>query len=141
MYNFSGLIYRIWTVVGLLLLLGLTDILFEKPWSKSFKIRKCKYGIFAISVAVCMGLVYGSRIVSPDVGSYTGEFVESHRTSKVSPFTMQYTFWNGQGKKLGLFLDLFSKKKVFPCELICGDEYVVVYDKLTNIILKVDAKE
>ena len=32
MNNFSGIIYRIWGVCGVMLLLGIVCILFEKPW-------------------------------------------------------------------------------------------------------------
>ena len=141
MYNFSGVMYRIWGVCGVILMLGFVCLLFERPWKKSFKIQNCKLGLIMIAFSVCLGLIYVSRIVFPDVSSYTGEFVESRRNSRVAPplpVTYEYVFWNGEGKRHVLYLDIFSKKEIFPSELESGQKYIVYFDEFTNVITKVE---
>lgn len=142
MYNFSGVFYRIWGVSGIVLLLGLVCIIFEKPWIKGFSIKNCKFGLFAIIFALCLIIVYAYRIVVPDVSSYTGEFIESHRNSRVAPplpLTSEYVFWNGKGEKPTFYLDSISKKAIFPHEFETGHEYTVYFDDFTNVIVKVEA--
>lgn len=139
MYNFSGVLYRIWGVCGIILIMGVILILFEKPWKKDFKIRNCKFGLIMIAISICLGLIYGSRIVFPDVSSYTGEFIDSHRNSRVAPITHEYVFWNGEGKKQVFYLDTLSKKEVFPHGFVSGQTYTVYFDEYTSVIVKVEA--
>lgn len=144
MNNFSGVLFRIWGVCGIIFLLGVTGILLDKPWSKNFKIRKCKAEIAAIAFAVCLGLIYASRILFPDVSSYTGEFIDSHRDSGAAPplpVTSEYVFWTGEGTKKCFYLDTFSKKKIYPFEFEKGKEYTVYFDKFTKVIVRVEVSE
>lgn len=144
MYNYSGLFFRIWGVCGVILLLGVICILVEKPWTTSFKLQDCKLGLIIIAFAVCLGLVYLKRILLPDISSYTGEYIESHRNSRVAPplpVTNGYVFWDGEGKRPVFYLDLFSKKEIFPYELEEGKEYTIYFDSFTKVIVKVEAAE
>jgi hypothetical protein len=123
------------------LILGVVCILFNKPWAKSFKIQDCKLGVIIIAIAVCMGLVYASRIAFPDVSSYVGEFVDVHRNSRVAPplpITYEYVFWDGEGEKKVFYLDVFSKREIFPDEFVNDQKYKIYYDEFTNVIIKVE---
>lgn len=120
MFNFSGVLYRIWGVCGEILVLGVACILLNRPWARKVKIKDCKLGLIMIAAAIGLSLLYASRIVFPGVSSYTGEFIDSHRNSRVAPplpVTNKYVFWNGEGKKQTLYLDIFSKKKYSPMTL------------------------
>lgn len=142
MYNFSGIYYRIWAVWGILFLMGVVAILFVKPWSKKiFRIKDYIFGIICILFALCMSTICICKIIFPHVSSYTGEFIDTHRNSRVAPplpFTSEYVFWNGEEKKQVFYLDSFSKKEIFPCELELGDTYVVYFDEFTNVIVKIE---
>lgn len=144
MNNFSGVIYRIWGVCGIILLLGIGCILYKKPWAKDFKLQNCKLGLFAVTLSVCLGVVYASRVFSPHVSSYTGEFIESHRNSRVAPplpVTFEYVFWNGEGLKPVFYLDTFSKKEIFPSDFEKGKEYTIFFDEFTSVIVRVEVIE
>jgi len=118
MFNFSGVLYRIWGVCGVILVLRVACILLDRPWAKKVKIKDCKLGLIMIAAAIGLSLLYATRIVFPGVLSYTGEFIDSHRNSRVAPpVTNKYVFWNGEGKKQTLYLDIFSKKKYSPMTL------------------------
>jgi hypothetical protein len=144
MYNFSGIIYRLWAVDGILFLLGIICILIEKPWSENFKFKKIIIGLVIIAFSISVATVHIVKIVSPDVSSYTGEFVSSNRNSRVAPplpLTIEYRFWNGEGKKQCFYLDAFSKKELFPIDFEKGEEYTIYYDDFTNVIVKVEVLE
>lgn len=144
MYNFSGIVYRIWGVSGIMLLLGIICILLEKPWVKEFKFKSYMIGMILVIAAIGSGVFFAFRIVSPDISSYTGEFIRSNRDSTVAPplpLTNEYVFWNGEGKKQGFYLDVLSKKEIFPYDFEEGQEYIIYFDKGTKVIVKVDAIE
>lgn len=141
MYNFSGIAYRIYGVCGIMLLLGIVLILFKRPWKNNTGILKCKFELFTIAFSICVGLFYASRILFPDVSSYTGEFVNMTRNSRVAPplpLTNQYVFWNGDGKKKIVYLDILSKDKIYPFEFEKGQEYTVYFDEFTNVIVGIN---
>jgi len=144
MYNFSGVLFRIWGVCGAILILGVVCILFDRPWAKNVKIQDCKLGLVMIAFAICLGLIYVSRIVFPDVSSYTGEFIESHHNSRVAPplpVTYEYVFWNGEGKRQVFYLDIFSKKEIYPYDFVSDQKYTIYFDEFTNVITKVETVE
>ena len=144
MYNFSGIFFRIWGVCGVILLLGVACVLFEKPWTKDFKFQDCKIGLILIAFSICLGILYATKISFPDVSSYTGKFIETSRNSRVAPplpVTYEYVFWDGEGKKQVFYLDAFSKKKIFPGEFDSDQEYTVYFDEFTNVIVKVKIGE
>lgn len=141
MYDFGGIVYRILGVCGPTLFLGILCMLIDTRWKRAGSIRECKIGIVAIALAICMGFLYTSRIVFPDVSCYTGAFIEMHRNSRVAPplpFTYEYVFWNETGNKQVFYLDVFSKNDMFPYDFDNNKEYKIYYDEFTNVIVKVD---
>lgn len=115
MFNFSGVLYRIWGGCGAILVLGVACILLNRPWARKVKIKDCKLGLIMIAAAIGLSLLYASRIVFPGVSSHTGEFIDSHRNSRVAPplpVTNEYVFWNGE-RKNKLFIWTFSQKKKY----------------------------
>ena len=141
MYNFTGIVYRIWAVCGVLFLLGLILILFEKPWKGKDRFKKCKIGLLLCIAAVCLSLVYISRIVFPSISSYSGELISCNRNSRVAPplpFTYEFVVWNGEGNKQVFYLDVFAQKAIFLADPKEEKNLTVYYDSLTSIIVKVE---
>lgn len=144
MFNFSGVFYRIWGVCGVILILGVVYILLNRPWARNVKIKDCKLGLVMIAAAIGLSLLYASRIVFPGVSSYTGAFIDSHRNSRVAPplpLTNEYVFWNGEGKKQTFYLDIFSKKEIFPDDFVSDRKYTIYFDEFTNVIVQVECME
>ena len=86
------------------------------------------------------------RYASPhkDYSSYTGEFIETHRNSRVAPplpFTDEYVFWDGEGKRQVFYLDIFSKKEIFPYEFVSDQKYTIYFDEFTNVIVNIETVE
>jgi hypothetical protein len=143
MYNFSGIMYRIWSTCGFLFFLGCLLIILEKPWKKC-NIKKCISGFVIALLGIGLAVIYLSRMFYPNISVYTGEFISSNRDSSVAPplpLTNEYCFWNGNEKKKVFYLDILSKKEIFPNDFETGEEYVVYYDEFTKIIVKVEIKK
>ena len=85
MYNYSGIWFRIWGVCGIILLLPIVSWLFHCPWKKKVRIQGMKTEIIAVIGVIVLTLYYLSRIVFPNVASYTGTFESSYRDSSVAP--------------------------------------------------------
>lgn len=141
MYNFSGIVYRIWASDGIILLLGCFNLLLTLLKDGRFQLKKCALFLVIIAIGLGLCLFHVSRIYSPQVSSYTGEFISSYRDSRVAPplpCTYGYRFGDGKGYKKVVYLDAFSKKKIAPDEFVVGQEYTVYYDEFTRIIVMVE---
>lgn len=141
MYNFSGLLFRIWGVCGIIFLLGLFLLLCEKPWSATFTIKNCKFSLMLICVSLILCIFYISRIISPSISTYRGEFIKEQRNSRVAPplpVTYEFVFNDGSKNNKVFYLDVFSKNDWLVYDFIEGQEYVVYYDTFTKVILRIE---
>lgn len=139
--NYSGVIYRIWAVAGIIVLLGVADLLACGIRTKSFS-KSCFYaGLLAVLFGLGIAAYYANCYVNPKVDSVQGVFCEEYRNSRVAPplpLTMEYTFSDADGKKKTLYLDVLSKKEIIPEGFEKGQEYLVSYEVRNNIILKAE---
>lgn len=107
MYCYDGIVYRILAASGIMFLLGILCILFEKPWSVTFHIRNCIVGILLLVFSILSEIFYLTRIAFPHVLYYEGEYVEENRNSRVAPplpLTYEYVFSNGNDEKTRFFI-------------------------------------
>lgn len=144
MNNYSGILYRVWGVCGILFCVGVLCVLIKKPWMDSFSLQKCKEGIIIIIASVLLGLIYLTRIIFPDIDMFAGEFVSCNRDSRVAPplpLTDKYLFENEQGDKNAFFLDILSKKEIIGTDLIINAKYMVYYDSFTKVIVRIEQTE
>ena len=142
MYNFSGITYRIWAVGGWCLFIGLIGVLYilfelllhrKKP-----KIRTYIFVVICVAFGLGSAAFYYSRSVNPSISSYAGEFIDYHHDSRMTLRTYQYTFWNGDGLKQSYYLDISSKREIYPYEFVEGREYLIYYENTTRIIVRVE---
>ena len=141
MYNFSGITYRLWGECSFFFLLPIISILINILMKKPIRFSKFKIELVSIAFGTVLSIVFLSRILFPGISSYTGEFVESHRTSRVAPplpFTSKYVFWDGEGEKKVVYLDTFAKKQIVPDGFKQGEEYTVYFDEFTKVIVRVE---
>lgn len=139
--NYSGIVYRIWAVAGVIVLLGVADLLVCGIRTKSFS-KSCFYaGVLAVLFGLGTAAYYANCRLNPKVESVQGVFYEEYRNSRVAPplpFTMEYTFSNADGVLETFYLDVLSKKEIIPEGFQKGEEYLVSYEARSNIILGVE---
>ena len=141
MYHFDGLYYRLWGVCGIVAIIGIL-CLWASFWPTTKDIKGTVLaGVLAILVALGMGIRYISVITHPDIQIYSGAFVEEHRNSRIappSPITYEYTFINEDGEETSFYLDLVSKKAIYPHQFETEANYQIIYEAQTNIIVGVE---
>ena len=144
MYDLSGILYRIYTTDSILLFLGVINIVLNKLLYKKWLPSK-KHWVLILMIIVALGsmLWHMCVFISPNVETFTGEFVKSYRDSSIAPplpFTYEYLFSypENPNKKRGFYIDSFSSKKIFPEKLEVGKTYTIHYDKSTKVIVRVD---
>ena len=138
-YNYAGIVFRLRGECTMFILLGVVCIVISCAEQKTNK-RDFLVGICTIILGVALGVHYGMCILNPCVESLRAEYDSEERNSRVSPglpFTMEYIFYDN--KYHNFYLDVFSKKEIYPDEFIEGNEYVIYYDKETKIIVGVEA--
>ena len=144
MYDFSGILYRIYATDSILLLLGIVLLILNKLiYKRWFPKKKDWYIVLILLVALSYMIWHTSIIISPNVESFTGEFVKKKRDSRPAPplpYTSCYTFSYPEtpDRKRGFYIDSFSSKKIFPEKLEVGKTYTIHYDKSTKVIVRVD---
>lgn len=141
MNNYSGIIHQVLTGCLPLVTLSILVIIVTSMVEEKHKFRECIIGIVGIAYAVYLFVFYTYGMFSSNYSSYTGNFVESSRTSETIswlPFTDEYIFWNGEGKRQVFYLDNSSKEEIFPDEFKTDKIYTIYYDEWTDIILRVE---
>lgn len=141
MFDYSGLLFRVWGVAGIMLASGVVILLVEKPWVKGLRNNGAKLGIALVVAALIFGGTYLYRYLNPDISSYSGVYVKSYRNSRVAPplpVTFEYCFRNEEDKQKVFYLDAFSEKRIMPNGLEVGREYTVYYEVNKKIIVRIE---
>lgn len=141
MYNFRGIYYQM-TSDGLICLLdGILFLLLSKCWNPQKRDLKKMIGGIVCMIFFIVSLAYYSNIVkNPVILTHEGYFSREYRRN-VGLFRMSYYFTNGDGVKPGFFLDVFSKKEIYPEDFNSEQKYRIYYEDETNIIVCVEKIE
>lgn len=143
MLNYDGIIYRIWTVGGILVLLGITLLLMGCFGSKSHRDKKLlRAALVSLITAVLITAFFLFKLFNPAVASHEGHFIRSNRKSG-APFQYEFVFstTNPKDPNPVFYLDSFSKRKIFPSEFDKNVRYRIYYEETTKIILGVEILE
>ena len=141
MWNFGGIVYRIWAAAGIVTFLGIVCLLFANIGKKDFNKNLLIAGILGVVVGIAFGIDYASSLLSPEVRSFQGVFFQSYRNSRVAPplpFTWEYSFCSSDGSKILLYLDTFTRKEIIPENFTLNEEYIVYYEEDTKVIVGVE---
>ena len=141
MWNFGGILYRVWAVGGIILLLGAACLLVSKIGREDFNKDCCIAGVFCSAVGIAAIVYFLFCMFFPQVSSIQGTFTQKYRDSRVAPplpFTYEYTFYDDDGFAGAFYLDTFTRKEMIPEDFILNEEYIVYYESRTNVIVGVE---
>lgn len=141
MWNFGGILYRVWAVGGIILLLGAACLLVSKIGREDFNKDCCIAGVFCSVVGIAAMIYFLFCMFFPQVSSIQGTFTQKYRNSRVAPplpFTYEYTFYDDDGFAGAFYLDTFTRKEIIPQGFILNEEYIVYYEARTNVIVGVE---
>lgn len=138
MWNFGGILYRVWAVGGIILLLGVACLLVSKIGREDFNKDCCIAGVFCSAVGIAAIVYFLFCMFFPQVSSIHGTFTQTYRNSRVAPplpFTYEYKFYDDDGFAGVFYLDTFTRKEIIPEDFILNQEYIVYYEARTNVIV------
>lgn len=141
----SGILYRVWAVGGVIALLGLLCLLIACCERGNEKNRETVLaGVLCLMFGLILAGYYAYCAWKPEIATFSGELDSVYRNSRVAPplpLTMEYTLYDETGRGKGFYLDVLSKKTVFPSEPEIGKAYRITYETRTDIILKLEPAE
>lgn len=140
-YYYDGILYRVWGEAGIFILLGIICLLLSRK--KSGSLNKDGYiaGVICVLLGIAMCINYLYSFAKPHVESTQSTLVEVRRNPREAPplpFTMEYIFLNDEGYQ-AFYLDAFSNKTVLKEDLQLGEEYIIFYERRTDIIVGVSS--
>lgn len=138
MCDFSGILYRVWAVGGMVLLIGVACLLLSKIGQKDFDKSCFGAGVLCTVVGIAAIVYYLYCGFYPEVSSAQGVFTQKYHTSRVAPFTYEYTFYNDDGFAGTFYLDSFTRKEMIPEDFVLDEEYIVHYEARTDVIVGVE---
>lgn len=147
--DLSGIMFRIWGCFPFFALGGvfvaLNGFLGERRENAAKKVwvTSICVGFAILLFSVGYLLYYIDAMSNPQIVRIEGKLVETSRNSHVAPplpVTTEYVFEvDGEQYSIALYLDSFSKQKIFPKELQVGNTYAVWYSEKGSIIVGVDS--
>ena len=143
MYNYSGIVYRIWGMGGVICAVGIILLIL----SFLFKVDELRKRAFIVGVVFSilgLGLAfeYSSILRNPEIQMFEGSFLEEHSNSRVAPplpLTWEYIFKDKDGASSTFYLDTFSLKDIVDESFVNNSLYRVYYESEYKIIVKVEA--
>lgn len=142
MYNLNGILYRLFATCFVLFILGAIVLIISKFWDKEKADIACMRGAILSIVIILVGSsFYIYKYVNPTIEIHEGYFVEEYRDSSVAPpfpFSYCYVFTDGDNLKPSYYMDVFSRKDIYPDDFSTECRYRIYYEESTGIIVRVE---
>lgn len=141
MYDLSGLYYQMKRDGIIFGLVGLQFLISSRFWiAERRNVKEMIVGIVSILLCVCSLTYHTYVIYDLEIAVHEGALVRENR-SNPGLFCKEYCFTNENGLKPVFYLDIFSKKELYPDDLVKGTQYRIFYEEKTDIIVKIEKLE
>ena len=85
---------------------------------------------------------YWLKVQTPQISSFDGTFCYSHNESRSRPLNQSFTFLpfpsHPDDREKYFYLDVRSKREIFPGELVEGGLYRIYYEETCKVIVRID---
>lgn len=138
MYNFGGIYYQMKSNAVLFVILGVVFLILSRCWNVDKRnVKEMIIGLACIILAVSSIIYYSIIINNPKILTHEGYYVSEHRVNK-HILKMEYCFSNGDEIKPVFYLDVLTKKEIYPEEFNSEKMYRIFYEEETDMIVKVE---
>ena len=142
MYDLSGLAYRMWSSLSLFAAGVVLLLLCWRDPRKKHQRGTLILGIGAMILSVLSCGYYWLKVQNPQISSFDGTFCYYHSESRPRALNQSFTFLpfpsHPGDLKQSFYLDIRSKKEIFPDELVEGELYRIYYEETCNVIVRID---
>lgn len=138
MYNFDGIYFQMKSSAILFLVLGIVSLLLSRCWNMDKRdTKEMIIGLVCVMLAIG-SVIYHSNIISnPKVLTHEGYYVSENRSYK-HLLKMEYCFSNGDNLKPIFYLDVLTRKEIYPDDFSTEQKYRIFYEEESDIIVKVE---
>lgn len=138
MYNFRGIYYQMKSSVMLFIVLGVVFLILSKCWNADKRsIKEMIIGVVCIVLAIVSVIYYSFIINNPKISVHEGYYVSENRAN-THILKMEYCFSNGEDIKPIFYLDVLTKKKIYPQTFDVNQKYRIYYEEESFVIVKVE---
>lgn len=138
MYNFDGIYFQMKSSGILFLVLGIISLLLSRCWNRDKKDTKEMLMGLVCVVLASGSVIYHLNIISnPKILTYEGYYISENRFYK-HLLKREYCFSNRDNLKLIFYLDVLTKKEIYPDDFSTGQKYRIFYEEESDIIVKVE---
>lgn len=138
MYNFGGIYYQMKSNAALFIVCGIVFLLLSRCWNQEKRnMKEIALGIICVLLAIISVAYYSYIIKNPKISIHEGYFFSEHRVN-THILKMEYSFTNEAGLKPVFYLDVLSKKEIYPDEFDSKQKYRIFYEEETDMIVKVE---
>lgn len=138
MYNFSGIYYQMKSNAIIFAVLGVVFLIFSKCWNVDKRnTKEMIIGLVCVILAISSVVYYSIIIKKHKISTHEGYYVSEQRASPYI-LKMEYCFSNGNKRRPVFYLDVLSKKKIYPEDFNSKQKYRIFYETKTNIIVRVE---
>ena len=138
MYNFEGIYFQMKSSAILFLVLGIVSLLLSRCWNMDKRdTKEMIIGLVCVMLAIG-SVIYHSNIISnPKVLTHEGYYVSENRSYK-HLLKMEYCFSKGDNLKPIFYLDVLTRKEIYPDDFSTEQKYRIFYEEESDIIVKVE---
>jgi len=99
--------------------------------------RDMMLGVIGIGIGLCLSYEYIHRINNPEIGEYTGQYVEWHRDGAY----YLYRFTSQNNGNMSFKLDRYTKNEMEEMPFIENNTYTIFYERDSKSILRIEHKD
>jgi hypothetical protein len=138
----QGILVRLWCSCGLVVFIGAFCLLIL--WvEKEKKTEIVVTGYLCILLGLGMGIWYSHALLNTKEQTVSGTFLyDQKKTDALPPLALcrEYFFEIEQGETVGLYMDSYVKKQLYPNGFEAGMTYWITYEERTDLILEIEDK-
>lgn len=138
MYNLGGIYYQMKSNAILFLVLGIVFLILSRCWNMDKRnMKEMIIGLVCIALAIGSVIYYSVIINNPKISTHEGYYVSEQRVN-THILKMEYCFSNGDEIKPVFYLDVLTKKEIYPEEFDSNQKYRIFYEEESDMIVKVE---
>ena len=138
MYNLGGIYYQLKSNAILFFGLAVVFFILSRCWDIGKRnIKQMMIGLVCTVLAICSVIFYSIIIRNPKITTHEGYFVSEHRVN-THVLKMEYCFSNNNEIKPVFYLDVLTKKEIYPKDFNTKQKYRIFYEETTNTIVKIE---
>ena len=142
MYNFSGIYFQMMKDTILFGTMAIVCLLVSRFWNSEKRNKEYIMGAILAIVIVLSSIIDNSYALKHQkVLACEGVLLTEKRKNRYTVLAQEFVFKNDNGRKITCYLDLFSKKEIYPEGFELDQKYRVYYEEKTKIIVKVEKIE